>query len=136
MRFFLLVLAAVLLVVLARMCFFTVDPTEYVYVTQFGRHVATYDGQDQEADAGLHLRWPWPVQSVTSRATSTVCVRVRLAPNSLSTTRRMIRLRSAAGFAARAATLTEIPASACSTMSSIVSWIISSKASASSPTRS
>jgi membrane protease subunit HflC len=44
-------------------CFFTVDRTEYVYVTELGRHVATYDGGRDE-DAGLHARWPWPVQSV------------------------------------------------------------------------
>ena len=43
-----------------------------------------------------------------------------------------MRCRSAAGFAARAAADTEMPASACSTMSSIVSSIISSNASASS----
>jgi membrane protease subunit HflC len=49
--------------VLARLSLFTVDRTEYVYVTQYGRHVATYDGAD-EAQAGLHLKWPWPVQSV------------------------------------------------------------------------
>jgi membrane protease subunit HflC len=46
------------------MSFFTVDPTEYVYVTQFGRHVATYDGAARDTDAGLHWRWPWPIQSV------------------------------------------------------------------------
>jgi membrane protease subunit HflC len=40
---------------------FTVDRTEFAYVTQFGRHVETLDG---ETDAGLHLKWPWPVQSV------------------------------------------------------------------------
>lgn len=40
---------------------FTVDRTEYVYVTQFGRLVKVYDGAKE---AGLHLRWPWPVQSV------------------------------------------------------------------------
>jgi membrane protease subunit HflC len=40
-----------------------VDRTEFVYVTQFGKHVATYDGAI-ESDAGLHWRWPWPVQSV------------------------------------------------------------------------
>ncbi len=45
--------------------FFTVDRTEFVYVTQFGRHVATYDGADP-GQAGLHVRWPWPVQSVQS----------------------------------------------------------------------
>jgi membrane protease subunit HflC len=42
---------------------FAVDRTEYAYVTQFGRHVATYDGS-QDAEAGLHWRWPWPIQSV------------------------------------------------------------------------
>jgi membrane protease subunit HflC len=40
---------------------FTVDRTEYVYVTQFGRLVKVYDGLDE---AGLHSRWPWPVQTV------------------------------------------------------------------------
>src|SRR6516164_377538 len=40
-----------------------VDRTEFVYVTQFGKHVATYDGAI-DSDAGLHWRWPWPVQSV------------------------------------------------------------------------
>jgi membrane protease subunit HflC len=40
-----------------------VDRTEFAYVTQFGRHVATYDGATPD-DAGLHWRWPWPIQSV------------------------------------------------------------------------
>src|SRR5438270_1344759 len=57
------VVGCVLLCVLARLCVFTVDRTEFVYLTQFGRHVATYDGADDE-QAGLHVRWPWPVQSV------------------------------------------------------------------------
>src|SRR5262249_51614588 len=55
----------VLIAVLARLCVFTVDRTEFVYLTQFGRHVATYDGADDE-QAGLHFRWPWPIQSVQS----------------------------------------------------------------------
>jgi membrane protease subunit HflC len=49
--------------ILARMSLFTVDRTEFVYVTQFGRHVDTYDGAKAD-EAGLHLKWPWPVQSV------------------------------------------------------------------------
>ncbi|MBI1915580.1 MAG: hypothetical protein HYS12_12730 [Planctomycetes bacterium] len=57
------VVGCVLLGVLARLCVFTVDRTEFVYLTQFGRHVATYDGADEE-QAGLHFRWPWPIQSV------------------------------------------------------------------------
>src|SRR5206468_10401326 len=40
---------------------FTVDQAEYAYVTQFGRPVATLDGA---TDAGLHVKLPWPVQSV------------------------------------------------------------------------
>src|SRR5437660_114268 len=58
-----LVLGAVVLAVLVRMCLFTVDRSEFVYLTQFGRHVATYDGADED-QAGLHFRWPWPVQTV------------------------------------------------------------------------
>jgi membrane protease subunit HflC len=57
----LLLLAGVLL--LARLCLFTVDRSEFVYLTQFGRPIATFDGAN-EADAGLHWKWPWPVQSV------------------------------------------------------------------------
>jgi membrane protease subunit HflC len=37
-----------------------VDQSEYVYVTQFGRHVATYDGK---TEAGWHWKAPWPIQS-------------------------------------------------------------------------
>jgi membrane protease subunit HflC len=43
--------------------FYSVDGTEFVYVTQFGRLVQIFDGSDQE-QAGLHLKWPWPVQTV------------------------------------------------------------------------
>jgi membrane protease subunit HflC len=64
MRKLLIVVALVVVAVLLRVSFFTVDPTEFVYLTQFGRHVATYDGGDADSDAGLHWRWPWPVQSV------------------------------------------------------------------------
>src|SRR4051794_41515658 len=60
MRYLLALLAAGLLLWAA---VFTVDRTEFVYVTQFGRHVATYDGADDK-QAGLHFKWPWPVQSV------------------------------------------------------------------------
>jgi membrane protease subunit HflC len=59
-----LVLASPLLFRLAlSTLLFPVDRTEFVYVTQFGKHIATYDGARDE-DAGLHWRWPWPVQSV------------------------------------------------------------------------
>jgi membrane protease subunit HflC len=61
MRTLFLLVVAVLLVAWAGTGVFTVDRTEFAYVTQFGRHVETLDG---EADAGLHLKWPWPVQAV------------------------------------------------------------------------
>jgi membrane protease subunit HflC len=60
-----IVTVAVLIVALfvLRLSLFTVDRAEYVYVTRFGRHVQTYDGAN-DAEAGLHLKWPWPVESV------------------------------------------------------------------------
>lgn len=42
---------------------FTVDASEYVYLTQFGRRVAVLDGGDAE-QAGLHFKLPWPIQAV------------------------------------------------------------------------
>jgi modulator of FtsH protease HflC len=66
MRFKILLTLAVLLLVAAvalPSALFTVDRTEFVYLTQFGRHVATFDGANDE-QAGLHFKWPWPVQSV------------------------------------------------------------------------
>lgn len=59
-----IVLSLVLLAVLLRLCLFAVDRTEFVYVTQLGRHVVTHDGSIDD-QAGLHVRWPWPVQSLT-----------------------------------------------------------------------
>jgi membrane protease subunit HflC len=61
MRIFLILVVLAIVLVLASTCVFAVDRSEYVYVTLFGRHVATYDGATQ---AGLYGRWPWPVQSV------------------------------------------------------------------------
>src|SRR5437660_765114 len=63
LRWFVVTVTAVVLLVAARTCVFTVDRAEYVYVTQFGRHVATYDGADN-ADAGLHWKWPAPIQTL------------------------------------------------------------------------
>src|ERR1700676_1558672 len=61
MRGFLMVIVVLAVVILAAMSVFTVDRSEFVYVTVFGRHTATYDGATQ---AGLYLRWPWPIESV------------------------------------------------------------------------
>src|SRR5437870_4798408 len=62
MRKTILSLAALVVVLLAaNSSCYSVDRGEYVYVTQFGRHMITYDG---ESDAGLHFKLPWPIQSV------------------------------------------------------------------------
>src|SRR5438105_2129911 len=62
------ILLTVVLVVgvalVASSALFTVDRAEYVYLTQFGQHVGTFDGADA-TDAGLHIKWPWPIQTVT-----------------------------------------------------------------------
>lgn len=64
MRLALIGLAGGVLLLLAWLSTFTVDPSEFVYVTEFGRPIASYDGSLTETDAGLHFRWPWPVQAV------------------------------------------------------------------------
>jgi membrane protease subunit HflC len=61
MRIVLGVLAGLLLLLLLSTTLYTVDRSEFVYVTQFGRPVATNDGQ---AEGGLHFKLPWPVQAV------------------------------------------------------------------------
>ncbi len=64
MRWTLLIVFALLLVVFVlRQSLFTVDRADYVYVTHFGRHVDTFDGARDE-QAGLHLKWPWPIEAV------------------------------------------------------------------------
>ncbi len=60
-RWLLASLGIVLLIWLVASCVLFVDQAEHVYVTQFGRQVATYDGA---TDAGLHLKAPWPIQTV------------------------------------------------------------------------
>lgn len=62
MRWLIAILGLVLVYVVARMTFYTVDAGEYAYVAVLGRHSVTHDGG---ADgAGLHLGWPWPFQTV------------------------------------------------------------------------
>lgn len=58
------VLLAAAVVVLAfwfRTAFYTVDHTEFVYLTRFGEPVAIHDGS---AAAGLKFKAPWPIDSV------------------------------------------------------------------------
>jgi membrane protease subunit HflC len=62
MRRFLLYFALpALLLVWGRTAFYAVDYAEFAYVTRFGEPVGTRDG---ETDAGLHLKLPWPIDSV------------------------------------------------------------------------
>src|SRR5262249_47163344 len=61
MRTLFLVLVVLVLLLALTSSAFTVDRTEFVYVTRFGRPVATYDG---ETEAGLYFKWPWPVAAV------------------------------------------------------------------------
>jgi membrane protease subunit HflC len=58
-----LILCLIIAIIAARLALFTVDRSEFVYLTQLGRPVQTYDGAN-DADAGLHVKWPWPIQSV------------------------------------------------------------------------
>ncbi len=54
-------LGGLIIVVLLRLSFYTVDASEYAFVTVLGRHVATIDGA---TEAGLYFGWPWPIQMV------------------------------------------------------------------------
>lgn len=60
-RILFLFLLLILAVIILRTSILFVDAAEYVYITQFGKPVATYDGQ---AHAGLHFKLPWPLQSI------------------------------------------------------------------------
>jgi membrane protease subunit HflC len=62
MKRFLLVLAAVLLVLWLRTAFYAVDHAEFAYVTRFGQRVDVHDGA---TDAGLKVKYPWPIDAVT-----------------------------------------------------------------------
>lgn len=57
----LIVIAALLLLLWGRTALYAVDAGEFVYVTRFGDPIAVHDGG---TDAGLHVKAPWPVDSV------------------------------------------------------------------------
>jgi modulator of FtsH protease HflC len=63
-KYFYPLILVILCLVAVRFSVYTVDAAEYAYVTLLGEHVATYDGALEASGAGLHLGWPWPVQSV------------------------------------------------------------------------
>ncbi|HEV3145769.1 MAG TPA: protease modulator HflC [Gemmataceae bacterium] len=60
-RIILIVVVILCLIWLSQAMLFAVDQAEFAYVTQFGKRVEIYDGA---SEAGLHVKWPWPVQSV------------------------------------------------------------------------
>lgn len=60
-RFLLFIVLPVVLLGWLSTCFYTVDFTEYAYVTRFGQPVGAFDGYTH---AGLHVKGPWPVDSV------------------------------------------------------------------------
>lgn len=72
----------VCLLVVGYSCFHTVDFTEYVIVSRFGRHDRVFDGS-QTDQAGLHLKWPWPVE--TTRSVPRRLLHLELSPAELLT---------------------------------------------------
>lgn len=61
MRRFWLFLGIVLLVLWGQSAVYTVDQAEFGYVTRFGNPTVTHDGKE---DGGLHVKLPWPIDSV------------------------------------------------------------------------
>lgn len=61
MKRYALIAAAVVLVLWGRTALYAVDYAEFVYVTRFGEPVVVHNGAD---DAGLKLKYPWPVDAV------------------------------------------------------------------------
>lgn len=52
---------AIVLIAWGQSCYYTVDQAEFVYVTRFGEPVFVHDGA---TTAGLHVKWPAPIESV------------------------------------------------------------------------
>ncbi|MCE9532932.1 MAG: hypothetical protein K8T89_17680 [Planctomycetes bacterium] len=60
-RTIVLILALIVLVLWGQSALYTVDQAEFAYVTRFGEPVAVHDGATA---AGLHVKWPAPIESV------------------------------------------------------------------------
>ena len=56
-----LVIGVILLLLWGQSALYTVDQAEFGYVTRFGDPTVIHDGKD---DAGLHVKAPWPIDSV------------------------------------------------------------------------
>src|SRR5438132_6580573 len=63
MRLSFKILLVLLVLVLLRLSVYTVDASEYAYVTVLGKPLETYDGSHGNKGAGLHIGWPWPIQT-------------------------------------------------------------------------
>lgn len=61
MKRFLMVMVAIAGLFWLRSAFVAVDYSEFAYITRFGEPVQTWDGASA---AGLHLKAPWPIDSV------------------------------------------------------------------------
>jgi membrane protease subunit HflC len=61
MRWFIILLGLFLAALVGSWSLYTVDRSEFVYLTQFGRPFRVQDGL---TDGGLYAKLPWPVQSV------------------------------------------------------------------------
>lgn len=64
MRLSIIIILAFFLLVVGRMCVYTVDATEFAYVTVLGQHTATYNGGAADEGAGLHVGLPWPIRVI------------------------------------------------------------------------
>jgi modulator of FtsH protease HflC len=51
----------IVLIAWGQSCFYTVDQGEFIQLTRFGESVAIHDGA---TSAGLHFKWPAPIESV------------------------------------------------------------------------
>src|SRR5829696_1283912 len=56
-----LIVGILILLVWGQSALYTVDQAEFGYVTRFGNPTVTHDGKE---DGGLHVKLPWPVDSV------------------------------------------------------------------------
>lgn len=56
-----LIVVFILLLLWVRTALYAVDQAEYAFVTRFGEKVAVHDGSEA---AGLHIKAPWPIDSV------------------------------------------------------------------------
>ncbi len=72
------VIAVILLLLWLKTCFYTVDQTEYAFVTTFGKPTGSI------SDSGLKFKLPFPIQSVTKLSKETYSLQLGYIDNSSS----------------------------------------------------